>query len=81
MFKYKRLPFGVASGPAIFQRVMDTLLQDISITVVYLDNILMTGRCLEEHLQNLEMVLLRLANSGLRLKLDNARFCKKKSVT
>ena len=65
LFKYKRLPFWVASGPAIFQRVMDTLLQDIPMTVVYLDDILVTGRCLEEHLQNLEMVLQRLANSGL----------------
>ncbi|XP_062521094.1 uncharacterized protein K02A2.6-like [Corticium candelabrum] len=69
LFKYKRLPFGVASDPAIFQRVMDILLQDIPMTVVYLDDILVTGRCLEEHLQNLEMVLQRLANSGLRLKL------------
>ena len=63
LFKYKRLPFEVASNSAIFQRVMDILLQDTPMTVVYLDDILVTGRCLEEHLQNLEMVLQRLANS------------------
>ena len=77
LFKYKRLPFGVSSGPAIFQRVMDTLLQDIPMTVVYLDDILVTGRCLEEHLQNLEMVLQRLANSGLRLKPAKCAFLQK----
>ena len=77
LFKYKHLPFGVASGPAIFHTVMDTLLQDIPMTVVYLDNILVKGRCLEEHLQNLEMVLQRLANSGLRLKLAKCTFLQK----
>ena len=77
LFKYKRLPFGVASGPAIFQRVMDTLLQDIPMTVVYLGDILVTGSCLEQHLQNLEMVLQRLANSGLRLKLVKCAFLQK----
>ena len=43
-------------------------------TVVYLDDILVTGRCLEEHFQNLEMELQRLANSGLRLKLAKCAF-------
>ena len=77
LFKYKHLPSGVASGPAIFQRVIDTLLQDIPMIVVNLHNILVTGRCLEEHLQNLEMVLQRLANSGLRLKLAKCAFLHK----
>ncbi len=77
LFNYKRLPFGVASGPAIFQRVMDTLLQDIPMTVVYLDDILVTGSCLEEHLQNLEMALQRLANSGLRINLAKCAFLQK----
>ena len=29
LFRYNRLPFGVASAPAIFQRTMDSLLQDL----------------------------------------------------
>ena len=29
LYKYKRMPFGIASGPAIFQRMMDTILQGI----------------------------------------------------
>ena len=46
-------------------------------TVVYLDDSLVTGRCLEEHLQNLEVVIQRLANSGLRLKLAKCAFMQK----
>ena len=32
LFQYNRLPFGVASAPAIFQRYMDVLLQGRVIT-------------------------------------------------
>ena len=46
-------------------------------TFFYLDDSLVTGRCLEEHLQNLEVVLQRLANSGLRLRLAKCAFLQK----
>ena len=29
LYKYMRLPFGVSSAPAVFQRIMDTMLQGI----------------------------------------------------
>ena len=68
LFKYTRLPFGVASAPAIFQRVMETLLQGLQGVCVYLDDILVTGRTTEEHLHNLQEVLQCLEESGMRLK-------------
>ena len=36
LFRYNRLLFGVSSAPAIFQRVMEGLLQGLKNTVVYL---------------------------------------------
>jgi len=39
-FKYKWLPFGVASAPALFQRTLENLLKGISNVSVYLDDIL-----------------------------------------
>ena len=33
LYRYKRLPFGVSSAPAIFQRIMDQLLQGVKFTV------------------------------------------------
>ena len=65
LFKYNRLPFGVSSAPAIFQRCMETLLRGLKGVSVYLDNILVTGVTLHEHLQNLDAVLTKLNSSGL----------------
>ena len=49
LFQYARLPFGVAAAPAIFQRTMETVLQGIPNTCVYLDDILITGES-DEHI-------------------------------
>ncbi|XP_026054203.1 uncharacterized protein K02A2.6-like [Carassius auratus] len=68
LFTYNRLPFGVASAPAIFQRTMEGLLQGIPGLVVYLDDILVTGVNQESHLKTLDEVLSRLEEAGLRLK-------------
>ena len=50
LYKYKRLPFGVSAAPAIFQRTMETILQGLPRVCVYLDNLLITGKSNEEHL-------------------------------
>ncbi|KAK0146771.1 hypothetical protein N1851_013888 [Merluccius polli] len=42
--KVNRLPFGVSSSPAIFQRMMESLVAGIPNVAVYLDDILLTGQ-------------------------------------
>lgn len=74
LFVYERLPFGVSSSPGIFQRIMEQLLQNIPMTGVYLDDVLVTGCTAEEHDRNLEMVLTRLQDAGLRLKESKCIF-------
>ena len=53
---------------------MDTLLQGIPRLVVYLDDILVTGATEEEHRRNLEAVLKRMQDAGLRLKKNKCVF-------
>ena len=70
LYRYTRLPFGVAFAPAIFQKAMDGILQGITHCICYLDDILVTGRSDEEHLQNLRRVLQRLWEHGMKLRHD-----------
>ena len=64
LFQFTRLPFGIASAPAVFQRTMDTILQGIPQVICYIDDILVTGKAEAEHLSNLEEVLKRLQEHG-----------------
>ena len=74
LFRYNRLPFGVSAAPAIFQRTIEGVLQGISNVCVYLDDILVTGRTEKEHLENLDRVLTRLEEAGMRLKRSKCAF-------
>ena len=75
LYKYKRLPFGVASAPAIFQRIMEATLQSLPMVCVYLDDILVLGKTQQEHLANLNEVLTCLESAGLCLKKEKCTFC------
>ena len=56
-YQFTRLLFGIASASAMFQKVMDTILQEASGIICYINDILVTGATEEEHLRNLEEVL------------------------
>ena len=69
LYEFLRLPFGVSSAPALFQRTMDSILQGLPFVICYLDDILVSGRTTEEHLANLEEVFRRLKHHGIRHKI------------
>ena len=76
LYRYCRLPFGVASAPAIFQRTMEQILQGIPGVVVFMDDIELTGATEEQHLERLDQVLQRLQDHGLRLQKNKCEFMK-----
>lgn len=43
LYRHTRVPFGVSSAPSIIQATMDQILQGMSNTICYLDDILVTG--------------------------------------
>ena len=53
---------------------METVLQGLPSVFVYIDDILVTGRSPQEHLQNLEAVLACLKKCGFRLKREKCAF-------
>ena len=66
------MPFGISSAPAVFQRTMDNLLKGLNHVTAYLDDIVVTGTSEEEHLYNLEELLLE--EAGVRLKRKKCVF-------
>ncbi|XP_027869143.1 uncharacterized protein K02A2.6-like [Xiphophorus couchianus] len=75
LFVYNRLPFGISTAPSIFQRIMENIMEGLPV-VVYLDDLLITGCSKAEHLSNLEKVLQRLQENGLRVKRSKCEFNK-----
>ena len=68
------MPFEVASAPAMFQKLMDTLLQGVPQVVCYIDDILVTGGTEGEHLSNLEEVLNRLKRHNVQIRKEKCVF-------
>ena len=71
LYCYTRLPFGIASAPAIFQWAMESILPN-GYRVGHLDDSLIIRANKEDHLCNPEMVLSRLQECGIRI---NAAKC------
>ena len=76
LFQFRVMPFGLCNAPATFQRLMDLVLVGLqwSECLVYLDDVIVLGRTVDEHLCNLRSVLQRLRESGLRLKPSKCFF-------
>jgi transposase InsO family protein len=78
-FEYKRMPFGLCSAPSSFQRLMHIVLrhENWEKCLIYLDDILIFGRNLEEHLVRLRAVLQRIREAGLKLSPSKCYFMKR----
>lgn len=73
LFCYNRLPFGVSSAPAIFQRTMETILTGIPGVQVYLDDVLVAERKLDGG-TTLKAVLQRFRENGVKLRKSKCTF-------
>ena len=75
-----RLPFGLKVSPNLWQRTMDEVLKGLTGVACYLDDILVTGGSREEHKANLEAVMQRLQERGLRLRREKCELFREKIV-
>lgn len=67
---FRRAPFGIKHLPALFQRVLDRVLGDLSFVRVYVDDIVVFSDSVEEHVEHLGLVIDRLTNAGLHIGID-----------
>lgn len=64
------MPFGLCNAPSTFQRIMNKILFQLldKCALVYLDDILVYSRSVEQHIKDLDSVVQILAEHGLHLK-------------
>ncbi|KYO36570.1 hypothetical protein Y1Q_0024279 [Alligator mississippiensis] len=76
-YQFERMPQGISGAPATFQWLMEKVVGDMNMNqvLVYLDDLIVFGKTLEEHEERLLKVLDRLQAAGLKLALDKCQFC------
>ena len=74
--EFNRMPFGLCNAVPKFQRLMSRILEGLPPhkCLVYLNDILVTGKTFEEHCCNLKAVLDAIQKAGLQLKPSKCFF-------
>ncbi|XP_064469786.1 uncharacterized protein K02A2.6-like [Ornithodoros turicata] len=72
IYRYKRLNFGISSAAEVFQEVIRQVINGVEGVINASDDIIVSGKTIEEHNQRLHLVLQRLSKAGLVL---NAKKC------
>ena len=73
-FEYLRMPFGLKNAGQTFQRMMDEILSDLEFAFIYMDDVLVASRNLEEHYEHFRMLFRRLAEHDLVLSPAKCQF-------
>ena len=73
LYEFQKMPFGLVNAPATLMEIVLSGLVGKN-CLVYLDDIIILGRDLEEHQKNIIEVFDRLRHAGLRLKPKKCKF-------
>jgi hypothetical protein len=75
-YSYQRLPMGFAGSADIFQAEMGNLMATLEYVRAYIDNLLViTKGSLDDHLDKLKQVCIRLHDAGLKINTTKSVFC------
>ena len=79
-YEYVKMPFGLSNSPATYQRLMEECLGELNMTicVVYLDDLIIFSDTFEEHLYRLDLVFTRLKECNLKLSPEKCFFIQDK---
>jgi hypothetical protein len=76
LMEWIAMPFGRYNAFATFQRMMNDILRDFlhEFVNVYLDDVCIHSRTLEDHMEHLRLVLQRFKEEGLKIRLMKCFF-------
>ena len=79
LYQFTVMPFGLVNAPMTFQRLMEVVLHGLhwSKCLVYLDDCIVMGKNFDDHLKNLQEVLQRFQDAGLKLKPSKCNMFRK----
>ena len=79
-WEFYRLPFGLNSAPATYQRLMEQSLGDLNMKIcaMYLDDLIIFSNTMEDHLEQLDKVLQRLKDCNMKLNPKKCKFLQTK---
>ncbi len=78
LYTWNRLPYGISSSGAIFQEVVDDALKGIPMTACRIDDIIISGKSYEDHLQNLNRTVSVLEERGFKCNIAKSQFMQEK---
>jgi hypothetical protein len=73
-FEWVTSPMGLLGCPATFQRLMETVVHNISNIIVYIDDLLVHSASHDKHLATLDQVLRRLVSHNIKINLQKCVF-------
>ncbi|KAI7811653.1 hypothetical protein IRJ41_008241 [Triplophysa rosa] len=78
LYEYTRMPFGLCNAPSTFQRAMELVLRGLQWETlpIYLDDIIILGKGVDESLDRIEAVFQCLFSYGLKLKPSKCHLLK-----
>uniref|UniRef100_A0A0K8W1B3 Retrovirus-related Pol polyprotein from transposon 17.6 n=1 Tax=Bactrocera latifrons TaxID=174628 RepID=A0A0K8W1B3_BACLA len=74
-----RISFGLKNSPSTFQRLINAVLREYinKICVVYLDDMFIFSTSIEEHMNSIKQIFLKLRKHNLKIQVDKSNFfCK-----
>jgi hypothetical protein len=77
-FEFNRMPFGLCNAASSFTRMMDEVFHDFigKFIYVYIDDILIFSKSIQEHKEHINKVFQRLKEFNLSIKLEKCKFCR-----
>lgn len=70
LFRYNRLPYGVASAPAIAQEISERLIGGMKNVHAFIDDLLIASETMEDHIATLRELFQRLRKAGVKLNRE-----------
>lgn len=70
LFEFLAMPFGLRNAAQSFQRLMNSIFQDLDYVYCYVDDILVASESQEQHLQHLRETFKRLQAAGLTINVS-----------